>query len=69
VQERLTTQVADALVAGLAPKGVGVLLKARHLCMESRGVCQQGHHTVSSALRGVFKEESSARAEFLALAR
>jgi GTP cyclohydrolase I len=69
VQERLTTQVADAIVKGLDPKGVGVVLKARHLCMESRGVCQQGHHTVTSALRGVFKEESSARAEFLALAR
>jgi GTP cyclohydrolase I len=69
VQERLTTQVADALVEGLAPKGVGVVVKARHLCMESRGVCQQGHHTVTSALRGVFKEEPSARAEFLALAR
>jgi GTP cyclohydrolase I len=69
VQERLTTQVADALVDGLEPKGVGVLVKARHLCMESRGVRQQGHHTVTSALRGVFKTEPSARAEFLALAR
>lgn len=69
VQERLTTQVADALVTGLAPKGVGVVIKARHLCMESRGVCEQGHHTVTSALRGVFKSEASARAEFLALAR
>jgi GTP cyclohydrolase I len=69
VQERLTTQVADALVEGLAPKGVGVVLRARHLCMESRGVCQQGHHTVTSALRGVIKTETSARAEFLALAR
>jgi GTP cyclohydrolase I len=69
VQERLTTQVADALVKGLAPKGVGVLVKARHLCMESRGVCEQGHHTVTSAMRGVFREEPSARAEFLALAR
>jgi GTP cyclohydrolase I len=69
VQERLTTQVADALVAGLEPKGVGVVIKARHLCMESRGVCQQGHHTVTSALRGAIRDESSARAEFLALAR
>ncbi len=69
VQERLTTQVADALVEGLAPKGVGVVVKARHLCMESRGVCEQGHHTVTSAMRGVFKDEPSTRAEFLALAR
>lgn len=69
VQERLTTQVADALVAGLAPKGVGVVLRARHLCMESRGICQQGSETITSALRGVIKDEPSARAEFLALAR
>jgi GTP cyclohydrolase I len=69
VQERLTAQVADSLMEHLQPLGVGVVIKARHLCMESRGVCQQGHHTVTSALRGVFKEEPSARAEFLQLAR
>lgn len=69
VQERLTAQVADAINDNLKPLAVGVVIKARHLCMESRGVCQQGHHTVTSALRGAFKEEPSARAEFLALAR
>lgn len=69
VQERLTTQVADALMEHLGAKGAGVVIKARHMCMESRGVKQQGHHTVTSALRGVFKTEPSARAEFLALAR
>lgn len=68
VQERLTKQVADALVQHLQPKGVGVLVRARHMCMESRGICQQGHHTVTSALRGVLKEEPAARAEFMALA-
>lgn len=68
VQERLTTQIADALMVGLEPKGVGVLLTARHLCMESRGVCQQGHSTVTSAVRGVMKE-GVPRQEFLALAR
>jgi GTP cyclohydrolase I len=68
VQERLTTQVADALMEHLGPLGAAVVLKARHLCMESRGVCQQGHHTVTSALRGVFKEDATARAEFLRLA-
>lgn len=68
VQERLTKQIADALVEHLKPKGVGVILRARHLCMESRGICQQGHHTITSALRGVLKTESSARAEFMALA-
>jgi GTP cyclohydrolase I len=45
-----------------------VVLKARHLCMESRGVCQQGHHTVTSALRGAFKDEGATRSEFLRLA-
>lgn len=69
VQERLTTQVADAIAEYLEPRGVGVVLKARHLCMESRGVCQQGHHTVTSALRGVMKDDPTVRAEFLALAR
>lgn len=69
VQERLTTQIADALMEHLEPLGCGVVIKARHLCMESRGVCQQGHHTVTSALRGVFKTETDVRSEFLALAR
>lgn len=68
VQERLTTQIADALDLHLQPIAVGVIIKARHLCMESRGVCQQGHHTVTSALRGVFKTDPTARAEFLRLA-
>ena len=66
VQERLTAQVADCLMEHLTPKGVGVVIKARHLCMESRGVCQQGHHTVTSALRGVIYE-GPARQEFLSL--
>lgn len=68
VQERLTTQIADALNEHLQPKAVGVIVKARHMCMESRGICQQGHHTVTSALRGVFKTDPTARAEFLRLA-
>lgn len=69
VQERMTTQVADALVEYLQPHGVGVLVKARHLCMESRGVCQQGHHTVTTALRGIIREDARARAEFLGAAQ
>ena len=69
VQERLTCQIADALYSELAAKGVGVIIQARHMCMESRGLCQQGHHTVTSALRGVFKTDPTARAEFLQLAR
>lgn len=65
VQERLTDQIADALHKNLQPLGVGVVIKARHMCMESRGICQQGHYTVTTALRGVMLEDPSARSEFL----
>lgn len=68
VQERLTSQVADALQQSLDPKGVAVMVKARHLCMESRGYSRQGHVTITSALRGVFLKEDKARAEFLSIA-
>lgn len=67
VQERMTVQIADALDEHLKPRGVGVIIRARHMCMESRGICQQGHHTVTSALRGVLKQ-GEPRAEFLKLA-
>lgn len=69
VQERMTNQIANAIVENLAPVGVGVVTRARHLCMESRGVRKQGHHTVYSALRGAMKDEPQTRAEFLSLAR
>lgn len=69
VQERLTTDIADALNMHLKPKGVAVLIKARHMCMESRGLCQQGHYTITSALRGVLKNDPAARAEFMMLAK
>ena len=68
VQERLTDNIADALVEHLAPVGVGVLIKARHMCMESRGICQQGHHTMTTALRGAMRNNAQSRGEFLALA-
>lgn len=69
VQERLTNDVAEDLWKHLRPKGVGVFVRARHMCMESRGICQQGHHTVTLALRGLIKEDSSIREEFLTTAR
>lgn len=69
VQERLTAQIADSLFEELGAKGVGVVIKARHMCMESRGVCQQGHHTITSALRGDMMTDAETRAEFLQLAR
>lgn len=69
LQERLTQQVADRLVAELEPMGVGVQLRARHLCMECRGPRVPGAWTVTQALRGLFLSERLVREEFLALAR
>jgi GTP cyclohydrolase I len=69
VQERLTNQIADAINTHLSPKGVGVIIRARHMCMEMRGVKLQGHHTITSALRGVMKDDPLARSEFLELAK
>lgn len=69
VQERLTTQIADAIQTHLKPKGVGVLIKARHLCMESRGLSKQGHHTITSALRGEFLSDGKVRQEFFSIAQ
>jgi GTP cyclohydrolase I len=69
VQERLTSQIANALDEHLKPKGVGVMIRARHMCMESRGVRQQGHHTITTALRGVMLSEPATRSEFLMFAK
>lgn len=69
VQERLTTQIADTIVSALAPKGVGVLIRATHHCMTTRGVLAHGTLTTTSAMRGAFMEKPEARAEFLALCR
>ena len=68
VQERLTDQVADAVMEVLEPHGVGVVMEAAHLCMMMRGVEKQNSTTVTSALRGVFKEDPRTRDEFLRLA-
>jgi GTP cyclohydrolase IA len=65
VQERLTTQVADWLDDRLAPRGVGVVLEAEHLCMSLRGVRASGARTVTTALRGQFHDDPDARREFL----
>jgi GTP cyclohydrolase I len=69
VQERLTTQVADWLERELAPRGVGVIVEAEHLCMSMRGVQKPGALTVTSALRGAVKDDARTRQEFLSLAR
>jgi GTP cyclohydrolase I len=67
VQERLTTQVAHWLERELEPKGVGVVLEAEHLCMSLRGVQKLGAKTVTSALRGLVRDDARTRQEFLAL--
>jgi GTP cyclohydrolase I len=69
IQERLTTQVADWLERELEPKGVGVVLEAEHLCMALRGVQKMGAKTLTSALRGLVREDGRTRQEFLALTR
>jgi GTP cyclohydrolase I len=69
VQERLTEQVADWLEGHLAPRGVGVVLEAEHLCMSLRGVRATGSRTVTSALRGDLRTDPRTRDEFLALTR
>jgi GTP cyclohydrolase I len=69
VQERLTTQVADWLEGQLSPRGVGVIIEAEHLCMSMRGVQKAGSRTVTSALRGLVKEDHRTRQEFLSLVR
>ena len=68
LQERLTTQVAAWLQDQLAPKGVGVVLEAEHLCMSLRGVQASGSRTVTSALHGLLREDPRSRAEFFSLA-
>lgn len=64
VQERITSQVADVLKDNLSPD-IGVVLRARHTCMESRGIQKVGTTTITTALRGTFKDEDSCRAEFM----
>jgi len=67
VQERLTTQIADALMEELAPIGAACVIEATHTCMTMRGVRKHGAVMVTSALRGIFKENPSSRAEILSL--
>ncbi len=67
VQERMTDQIADALDNALAPKGVGVVLEAAHFCMMMRGVEKQDSKTITSALRGAFRDDGRTREEFLRL--
>jgi GTP cyclohydrolase I len=67
VQERMTKQIADAMVESLHPRGVIVVIEAEHMCMAMRGVRKPGARTTTSAVRGIFKESASTRAEALSL--
>ena len=67
IQERLTNQIARALEEKIAPQGVGVIIEARHLCMQMRGVEKQHGQAVTSAMLGAFRENKQTRDEFLAL--
>ena len=67
IQEQLTEQIADAIMDAIAPMGVAVVIQARHMCMEMRGVEKINSTTTSSALRGLFKKDEKTRAEFFSL--
>lgn len=67
IQEQLTEQIADALMETVEPKGVAVVIQARHMCMEMRGVEKICSTTTSSALRGLFKKDEKTRGEFFSL--
>ena len=67
IQERMTPQIADAIVEGLKPQGVGVVIQAEHLCMVMRGVKKPGTNIITSAIRGSFRKNAASRAEFFSL--
>ncbi|MFA5454453.1 MAG: GTP cyclohydrolase I FolE [Sulfurimonas sp.] len=67
IQEQLTEQIADAIMDTIQPKGVAVVIQARHMCMEMRGVEKINSTTTSSALRGLFKKDEKTRSEFFSL--
>ena len=69
LQERLTSQIADAIVEGLSPRGVAVVIEAEHLCMTMRGIKKPGSVVMTSATRGIFRERAETRGEFLSLIR
>lgn len=67
IQERMTGGIADAIMDGLAPSGVAVIVQAEHLCMTMRGVKKPGSNIITSAIRGAFLTNAASRAEFLSL--
>jgi GTP cyclohydrolase I len=67
IQERMTTQIADAIIGGIRPDGVAVVIQAEHLCMIMRGIKKPGSAIVTSALKGIFRSRPETRAEFFTL--
>ncbi len=67
IQERMTTEIADAIDEGLKPAGVAVVVQAEHLCMIMRGIKKPGSNVITSAIRGAFRRRSASRAEFFSL--
>jgi len=67
IQERMTTQIADAVFEGLEPDGVAVVVNAQHLCMIMRGIEKPGSNVITSAIRGAFRRKAASRAEFFSL--
>ena len=67
IQERMTTQIADAIDEAIRPEGVAVVIQAEHLCMIMRGIKKPGSNVITSALRGIFRRRADSRAEFLSL--
>ena len=67
LQERMTTEIADAIMDGLNPEGVAVVIQAEHLCMIMRGIEKPGSNVITSAIRGLFRRKAASRAEFFSL--
>ncbi len=67
IQERMTTEIADAIFDGLEPAGVAVVVRAEHLCMVMRGIEKPGSNVITSAIRGAFRRRAASRAEFFSL--
>ncbi|MGD8500852.1 MAG: GTP cyclohydrolase I FolE [Phycisphaerales bacterium] len=67
LQERMTTEIADAIMGALNPDGVAVVIQAEHLCMIMRGIKKPGSNVITSAIRGIFKRKAASRAEFFAI--
>jgi len=67
LQERMTTEIADAIMDAIKPEGVAVVIQAEHLCMIMRGIKKPGSNVITSAIRGIFSRKAASRAEFFSI--